>query len=503
MESTGGPYMTTRRRRSRRTTAKHTTLWIILAAVLFLVMIFLGFTYYFKHHFFFHTTINQLSVSGMSIDEAKEKLKEKTASYLLTIYDRNGEKYHISAKDIDYTYVPGEEEQKLLSSQKSYQWISSLWKKHEYTFKANITYNKEKLSNVLKALSCLKEENFVEPTDAYIEKNENGFSLIPENPGTHLLFDEAEKEIRHAIETGEDTLTLSDHAYLAPSMKQDDAVLTNCISTLNRYLDTTITYDIADNTEVLDRNIVINWLNINNDYSISIDRKKLTDYVQSLAYKYNTYGDRRNFLTSKGDVLEVGGGDYGWIIDKPKEEEQILSDLNTGSEIKREPVYQQRALCRDTNDIGNTYIEIDYTSQHLWYYKDGTLITESDIVSGKLNDGNGSPDGIFKIVYRQSPAVLKGEDYESNVTFFMPFASNVGIHDASWRSSFGKEIYKNSGSHGCVNVPYECAETIYQTIEVGTPVVAYYREPVTLTSNSAKISNAYSFVDPEKEKQAQ
>ena len=82
----------------------------------------------------------------------------------------------------------------------------------------------------------------------------------------------------------------------------------------------------------------------------------------------------------------------------------------------------------------------------------------------------------------------------------MPFAYNVGIHDAAWRSAFGGNIYINSGSHGCINVPYDCATAIYQNIEVGTPVVAYYREPVSLTSNSAKISNAYSYTDPDADK---
>ena len=103
------------------------------------------------------------------------------------------------------------------------------------------------------------------------------------------------------------------------------------------------------------------------------------------------------------------------------------------------------------DDIGNTYIEIDYTNQHLWYYKDGSLVVDSDLVSGNLNNGNGSPDGDFsRVISRQSPATLKGEDYESDVTYFMPFAYNVGLHDASWRSSFGGSIYKNGGSHGCI-----------------------------------------------------
>lgn len=144
-------------------------------------------------------------------------------------------------------------------------------------------------------------------------------------------------------------------------------------------------------------------------------------------------------------------------------------------------------------------MEIDYTKQHMWYYENGKLVVESDVVTGNISRNNGSPDGVFKIVYKDSPAVLKGEDYESDVTYFMPFAYNVGIHDASWRNGkFGGEIYKTSGSHGCINAPLEVAQKIFEKIKVGTPVIAFYREPVELSAENAKISNAYSYVDPEK-----
>ena len=88
----------------------------------------------------------------------------------------------------------------------------------------------------------------------------------------------------------------------------------------------------------------------------------------------------------------------------------------------------------------------------------GKLVLESDFVSGNLNRNNGSPDGVFKIVYRQKDATLVGENYASNVNYFMPFAYNVGLHDASWRSTFGGEIYKTSGSHGCINLPEKIAK---------------------------------------------
>ena len=55
----------------------------------------------------------------------------------------------------------------------------------------------------------------------------------------------------------------------------------------------------------------------------------------------------------------------------------------------------------------------------------------------------------------------------------MPFNGNVGIHDASWRYSFGGNIYKSDGSHGCVNVPKYLASTIFDNIDAGTPIICY------------------------------
>lgn len=104
---------------------------------------------------------------------------------------------------------------------------------------------------------------------------------------------------------------------------------------------------------------------------------------------------------------------------------------------------------------------------------------------------------MFKIVYKQKDATLVGETYRSAVNYFMPFAYNIGLHDASWQTEFGGNRYKTAGSHGCINLPPDIAKTIFENIETGTPVIAYYREPVTLTNNAAKMSNAYSYVKPD------
>lgn len=56
----------------------------------------------------------------------------------------------------------------------------------------------------------------------------------------------------------------------------------------------------------------------------------------------------------------------------------------------------------------------------------------------------------------------------------MPFNGGIGLHDATWRNSFGGSIYKNNGSHGCINLPYNVASKIYNSIKVGDPIVCYF-----------------------------
>ena len=47
------------------------------------------------------------------------------------------------------------------------------------------------------------------------------------------------------------------------------------------------------------------WITIDGEYNISFDEDKVAAYVQSLASKYNTYGDEREFLTSSVNVNSV------------------------------------------------------------------------------------------------------------------------------------------------------------------------------------------------------
>ena len=148
--------------------------------------------------------------------------------------------------------------------------------------------------------------------------------------------------------------------------------------------------------------------------------------------------------------------------------------LETGGHFLRTPVYVRSGANYSDNNIGGDYVEIDLSAQHLYLYIEGECLLETDIVSGCMNSGNATPQGIYDLEYKRRNTVLKGPTWASYVNYWMPFCGAVGMHDATWRNRFGGEIYRNSGSHGCVNLPHKAAEEIYQYVYAGMPIVCYY-----------------------------
>ena len=150
-------------------------------------------------------------------------------------------------------------------------------------------------------------------------------------------------------------------------------------------------------------------------------------------------------------------------------------------DVDEEIAYLASAIMEQRNEtheaiytVSGTYIEIDITNQVLYYYRDGILSFTTDVVTGNLGTGKGTPTGVYSIRGKATDMTLVGTGYSSHVDYWMNFIGNsYGIHDADWRSSFGGTIYKTNGSHGCVNVPPEVMGTLYDMVEVGTPVVLY------------------------------
>lgn len=116
----------------------------------------------------------------------------------------------------------------------------------------------------------------------------------------------------------------------------------------------------------------------------------------------------------------------------------------------------------------NAYITVSIANQRLDYYEYGKIVLSSDVVTG-IN--NGTPRGTFRVLNKARNTTLTGADYTSFVNYWIAFKGySYGLHDASWRNTFGGNIYKYNGSHGCVNMPYTKVKQLYEMVEIGTPV---------------------------------
>ena len=125
-----------------------------------------------------------------------------------------------------------------------------------------------------------------------------------------------------------------------------------------------------------------------------------------------------------------------------------------------------------------TYVFVSIAKQHLTYFVDGKVAMDCPVVTGNAGNHN-TPTGTFHLIYKSRNLVLKGSNddgskYASHVNYWMAFlGSSYGLHDASWRSTFGGKIYQGNGSHGCVNMPIPAAAELFGMLEPGTPILIY------------------------------
>lgn len=235
----------------------------------------------------------------------------------------------------------------------------------------------------------------------------------------------------------------------------------------------TITYQFGDQSEVLDNDRILSWLKEQEDGNVAIDEQQAKAFVKELAEKYDTAYTTRTFHTTGGRDIQIAQGDYGWRIDQEAETKHLLELLAAKQSATCEPIYAQTAAVHAKNDWGTTYVEVSLTDQYLWLYKDGHCILKSYFVSGNPTRGHATPKGIYGLTYKTRDATLSGEGYDSKVKYWMPFNRNVGLHDAPWRKTFGGQIYRNNGSHGCINLPPANAAKIYENVDKNTPVIVY------------------------------
>lgn len=447
-----------------------------------------GMTYYYSDRFFEGTWINGIDCSGKTAYEVETALADKVQDYSIQVSSRNQEPQMITGEQINYQYLSTGETLQLLKNQKPYECIKGFYEQKSYTVAENVAYDKTLLQQQVTALNCAKTENQTAPENAYVAFKDNQFQIVPETEGTQLNVKQAYRILDQAVADTQASIDFgtAPDAYVSAEVTQNDPELQSALEACNNYTKASITYTFGDQTATLDGNTIKDWLQFDEKGQLLMDdntfHQHIADYVAQLAATYNTVGTEREFHTTSGRTVYVYSSVYGWAIDQAAEAAQLAQEIQSGTQTTREPIYEQTANSHGLNDLGNTYIEVDLSNQHMYYYQSGSLIFDSEFVSGNMSYSDRQTHaGIFTLYSKTSPSVLRGDkkpdgtyEYEEPVDYWMPFDGGIGFHDAPWRDAFGGDIYLTNGSHGCINLPPENAAVLYSIIDYNVPIVCFY-----------------------------
>lgn len=459
-----------------------------IAVISLLFMSYLAVSLFFMNHYYPGTMIGEFSCGGLTAEGAKALIEERAGNYQLVIIGREETEATLTASEIQLQFQLDDTLKDIVNRQNGFAWLSG---GGQYDLPVTVSYDEGLLNERLSDMLIFQRSHMRKPSNAYIgeyDEETGSYPLVAEDRGTMINRQKAQTAIVQAIENMEETILLDEAGcYTEPEISQDNEALVRFCSRLNRFVSSRIVYDWHGMEEVVDGNLIHDWLDIDREKQIvSINAEGVREYINSLSKKHDTFGKAREFRTSEGKLITIKTGSYGWRVDRNKETERLLKLIRAGSQVNREPEYLYTAAAKGENDIGDSYVEINLSAQHLYLYVKGELITESDFVSGSVARGFATPDGVYSLTYKTRNATLRGQGYASPVDFWMPFNGNIGMHDASWRRQFGGTIYLRNGSHGCVNLPREEAEKIYEYVDKGFPVVCYKEES---SGNSIKKNN--------------
>ena len=454
-----------------------------------------------KDSFLPNTFENGTSIGGMNVSEATEAVHNNKAVDKLVLEKLNGETITIDYSKIDYTYSTADELDNIMNQENKALWFVNLLKKSDFTISMKGSYSEDKLKEVIENASF----GVTPSKNAKIVIKDDGFVIEPEVQGDIVDTEKVFAAAKEAVNNGTEKINLLDaDCYKKPTVVSSD--LQERLEDLNKVFNLEVKLDFDYTTENLTYDVFKNWVTIKKDGSYTIDQESVWEWVNSIRSKYDTLNKTRKFKSTLQGTVKIKAqrgadgkfdGIFGYFLDADKTAEAICKALKKGENTTIDPIYwtnggytydTQGKVKRSANDEKkvindisqlNTYIEVDLTNQTLWYYKNGKVKHKCGVVSGKPTKERMTYPGIYQLWMKERNKTMKGRtsegSYESNCSYWNYISQNsIGIHDATWQSSFGGDRYKYYGSHGCVGISLSDAQYIYENVPLGTVVIMFY-----------------------------
>ncbi len=460
--------------------------WLIglLAACIALPgLIYLGLAIYYQDSFFYGTWINGIYCTGKTVEQVQAELTRQFTYEGLKVEGKAGEDF-LSVEGLELSFDFQPTLRTWLNEQNPFDWLRQIVGGQKDNFLLpQISFQEEKVEEWLKESVVYTPPQRLLQDSLAIVMTEEGYRL-EENKADILKFDLAARKIKEAINRAETEINLEkENCYTKREDTPQMLELRRLYEQVEQFQQLSLTYQIKDKSRKVTPLEIARWLKsggkeagfvLDEEGRLTIDNKAVEDFIDSLAKEYDTWHNFP-FTTHDGRKVVIQKGNYGIQLSRKEEVKFLLELLEAGTDeaTVRIPEYTKDITYNNQHQIEGTYIEIDMKEQKLFYFEEGEQKLETDVVTGSIKKGMGTPEMVCYVYNKKENAILKGKGYRSSVNYWVPVYKGIGIHDASWRNTFGGETYLQNGSHGCINTPLEKMEQLYEMIEVGIPVVLH------------------------------
>lgn len=332
-----------------------------------------------------------------------------------------------------------------------------------------------KLRNYVKKVSSTQA---LAPVDAAIVVVNGEPTIQPDRSGLGINSTELTSALTASL-NGSRAVTVK-RSFIKADIQADE--ITSSVNAAKAIIATPVTLKYQDKVFIPSRTEIGSWLRFEkSDHNLkaSLDSTKIKAYLATVAKTINVPPVNKKINVVNGEIKSEEGGVDGSAIDSETLAKSIYDQLAvhrpTTLDITTHPVAYKVEYNRTVNlDSAARYIEINLSLQRLWAYQDHNVVYQSPVTSGATGAGFPTVQGLFSVYGKERNRNLNGYaigyNYNVFVQYWMPFSGNYGMHDASWRSSFGGQDYYYGGSHGCVNMPLETAAWLFNWADIGTPV---------------------------------
>lgn len=280
----------------------------------------------------------------------------------------------------------------------------------------------------------------------------------------------------------------SKQKYVFKSAKIDEAK-----KSLQKIQNAVVTYKINGQEFKLKADDLIHEVTYKGGKYKFTDVKKLHAKMEAIDQEVKTLKKSYKFTVPTGNkvngkTITVKNESYGWGIYVKKAVAAVENAFINGQDVVGGSKYiygegystYAHGYGKSNHGIGKNYVVVSIKNQELWVVRKGKVAVHlTDVVTGTENKSNATPKGVWYIMYKESPSVLRGYNddgskYVSKVQYWMPFTlSGCGLHDASWRSDWSKSAYLTGGSHGCVNIRPAEIRSVWNNVLTNDAVIVY------------------------------